>query len=385
MHRYKVYNESDIREIMGDIRRTNTRTDSKHVKRLVYLSAAAIFMAAVNIFSNKGKLTIDYDNDVYKYVAINDAKYQVDTLVNKLESGEVSTDSLNAIAYETVLKAMSAYGGEEASEEYNKKHAKILGKHMFNKCNKATLAKLSKLDRDCYWFNSALLMDPMGMHMSEYGKNLLKAMESRIDVAKKLPGETYATGGYGHYGPDVKEGMQIPASVADAWFESDIKRFEDAIKDICYQWFDSGTFAGLTQDMFDALIMYIYNRGTGPLVDYSMLTKDINSLKTSDYDKCAEMLKFDLGENQNGKNYYSTIDGAKADAHNGWKKRRALEGELFMGNKYNPCLIVKIPQELKKSGFFDQYPKIDSVTLLQHLQQREHRSSLSSDSVLPES
>ena len=54
-------------------------------------------------------------------------------------------------------------------------------------------------------------------------KDHLRGEEGLKLEAYKLPGEKYFTIGYGHYGPDVKEGMKISEEKAEKFLEKDIK------------------------------------------------------------------------------------------------------------------------------------------------------------------
>lgn len=96
------------------------------------------------------------------------------------------------------------------------------------------------------------------MKTSDNGINFLIKEEGCRLKAYKLAGEVYYTIGVGHYGPDVKAGMCITENQAKDLLRSDLKRFEDAVnktvKDI-----------KMSQNMFDALVSYTFNRGEGGL------------------------------------------------------------------------------------------------------------------------
>ena len=71
------------------------------------------------------------------------------------------------------------------------------------------------------------------MKASENLKTLIKYWEgAQLKAYKAHPSEEYWTIGYGHYGPDVYEGMEITAEQADAYFEQDIAQFEAAARRI---------------------------------------------------------------------------------------------------------------------------------------------------------
>lgn len=95
----------------------------------------------------------------------------------------------------------------------------------------------------------------------------MKASQACIDMIKKFEGcelvaykpvktEQYWTIGYGHYGPDVTEGMRITQSVAEDFLRKDLNKFEKAV---------TATGLTLTQNQFDALVSFSYNCGVGNL------------------------------------------------------------------------------------------------------------------------
>ncbi len=88
-------------------------------------------------------------------------------------------------------------------------------------------------------------------------KILIKYWEgASLKAYKAHPSEKYWTIGYGHYGSDVYEGMEITAEQADAYFEQDIVQFETAANRTIAKY-------GLTasQNVFDALVSLAYNFG----------------------------------------------------------------------------------------------------------------------------
>lgn len=97
------------------------------------------------------------------------------------------------------------------------------------------------------------------MNISENGMNLIKSFEScRLTAYKALPKEKYFTIGWGHYGPDVKEGMIISQNKADEMFREDIKKYESYVRTYTKH-------LVLTQNQFDALTSFCYNCGAGNL------------------------------------------------------------------------------------------------------------------------
>lgn len=92
------------------------------------------------------------------------------------------------------------------------------------------------------------------MHMGRSGLSLLKKFEACKLKAYKGPGETNYTIGWGHCGPDVKQGQIITQEEADRLLKQDlIPREEYVTKYVT-------TFKP-NQNQFDALVDYVYNRG----------------------------------------------------------------------------------------------------------------------------
>ncbi len=76
--------------------------------------------------------------------------------------------------------------------------------------------------------------------------------------------EKYHTIGYGHYGADVKPGMEITESEADELLRSDLSKFEIYVNKlgVCK-----------SQGQFDALVDFSFNLGTGALGRSTLLKK----------------------------------------------------------------------------------------------------------------
>lgn len=72
--------------------------------------------------------------------------------------------------------------------------------------------------------------------------------------------------GYGHTGPDVREGMTITASEAVALFNADIDKFARSVE---------ASLAGvrLSQKQFDAVVSLTYNIGLGGLKKSTLFRK----------------------------------------------------------------------------------------------------------------
>lgn len=97
------------------------------------------------------------------------------------------------------------------------------------------------------------------MKISEAGINLIKNFEGcRLKAYKPVAGETYWTIGWGHYGPDVTEGMRITQERADKMFLEDMVVYENHVMNYCKH-------LKLNQNQFDALVSFTYNCGAGNL------------------------------------------------------------------------------------------------------------------------
>ena len=94
------------------------------------------------------------------------------------------------------------------------------------------------------------------------GLALIKRFEGcRLKAYKPVATEQYWTIGWGHYGPDVKEGQTITQAQADAMLASDCQQFADAVDDpACCP-----LTAQLNDHQRDALISFTFNCGAGCL------------------------------------------------------------------------------------------------------------------------
>lgn len=94
------------------------------------------------------------------------------------------------------------------------------------------------------------------------GLALIRRFEGcRLTAYKPFPSEACWTIGWGHYGPDVREGQTITQAEADALLLRDCQRFADAVDDpACCPLTDR-----LNSNQRDALISFTYNCGEGCL------------------------------------------------------------------------------------------------------------------------
>lgn len=102
----------------------------------------------------------------------------------------------------------------------------------------------------------------MSRKISDAGLKLIKSFEGcRLTSYKPVPTETYWTIGWGHYGPDVKQGMTITQAQADAMLVNDLAKYESYVNNPIYV----PVTAQLNQNQFDALVSFCYNCGPGNL------------------------------------------------------------------------------------------------------------------------
>ena len=102
----------------------------------------------------------------------------------------------------------------------------------------------------------------MGKPVGTAGLALIKQFEGcRLKAYKPVSTEVYWTIGWGHYGPDVKEGQVITQAEADALLVSDCQRFADAVDNPAY----CPLTGQLNANQRDALISFTFNCGAGCL------------------------------------------------------------------------------------------------------------------------
>lgn len=165
------------------------------------------------------------------------------------------------------------------------------------------------------------------MKASDEVKLTIKNYEGCLLTAYKAhPSEEYYTIGWGHYGPDVKEGMTITQAQADALFDEDIKAFESAVN----RWNDKYEL-NLTQNQFDALFSATYNFGTGWVEYYAQkdyrLAKYVQSgFKDSNGNPLPELEIADA---------FGVLCSAGNEILPGLIKRRINEAEIFLYGNYS--------------------------------------------------
>lgn len=151
------------------------------------------------------------------------------------------------------------------------------------------------------------------MQISDKGLKSIVAFEGMELNAYKCPAGVW-TIGVGHTGTvdgiPISRGMMISEAEAMALLREDIKRFE--------RYLNRQSFVGrLTQGMFDALVSFIFNVGTGAF-DSSTMRKKLCTGATRE-DVAKEFRKW----------VYGTVNGKK-ERLPGLVKRRERESELFL-------------------------------------------------------
>ena len=97
------------------------------------------------------------------------------------------------------------------------------------------------------------------MNIGNKGLELIKSYEGCMLTAyKPVQTEQYYTIGWGHYGPDVYEGMTITQAQADQFLVEDVQRFVNAVNQYQVRF-------NFNQNQFDALTSFAYNCGEGSL------------------------------------------------------------------------------------------------------------------------
>jgi lysozyme len=112
-------------------------------------------------------------------------------------------------------------------------------------------------------------VSPMALSASETAYALIRRWEG-LRLRAYWDNGQWAIG-YGHRGPDVKEGMTITQAQAEALLRQDVAEVETVIR--------SAVRVPLTQAMFDALVSFVYNVGAGAFRTSTLLKK----LNAGDY------------------------------------------------------------------------------------------------------
>ena len=112
------------------------------------------------------------------------------------------------------------------------------------------------------------------MHISEKMLDRIKRFEGLRLRAYRCPAGIW-TIGYGHTGPEVREGCEVDAAEADELLRKDVTRFEEGV----------GKIAGpCSQGQYDALVSFAFNLGLGALMSSRLLKKH----RAGDHDGAAQ-------------------------------------------------------------------------------------------------
>ena len=159
---------------------------------------------------------------------------------------------------------------------------------------------------------------------SDEVKKTIKDYEGYSPTAYKNPGETYWTIGYGHYGPDVYSGMTITQEQADAYFEQDIKVFENSVNG----WNDKYGLK-LNRYEFDALVSITYNFGAYWVEAYSGKWRLSNYVQSGFKDSTGNPLP-----DQEIADAFGVLSSANGEISVGLVRRRINEAEIFLYGDY---------------------------------------------------
>lgn len=115
------------------------------------------------------------------------------------------------------------------------------------------------------------------MKISYIGLDLIKSYETlQLTAYRALKTEKYLTIGYGHYGPDVKEGQTITKEEATELLQQDVQTAENELNQLIKQ------NVLLTQNQFDALCSLVFNIGVGNFRKSTLRKKLLNRIQSVD-------------------------------------------------------------------------------------------------------
>lgn len=164
------------------------------------------------------------------------------------------------------------------------------------------------------------------MTSSKKIKDLIKFWEGCVLTAYKAhETEDYWTIGYGHYGSDVYPGMTITEAQANAYFEQDIKAFENAVN----RWNDKYDL-NLTQNQFDAMVSLTYNFGTSWVEYYGSSWRLARYVQAGFKDGYGNRLSdLELAD------AFGVLCSAGGEILPGLLTRRINEAEIFLYDNYH--------------------------------------------------
>ena len=102
------------------------------------------------------------------------------------------------------------------------------------------------------------------MKISKNGLELIKKHEGLKLKAYRCPAGVL-TIGYGHTGPDVKDGLEINKAKADCLLDSDVRFAVKKVNELVKK--------TISQNQFDSLVSFTFNLGPGRLASSTLLKK----------------------------------------------------------------------------------------------------------------
>lgn len=157
--------------------------------------------------------------------------------------------------------------------------------------------------------NKDIIKESEGLELVAYpdpASPLAIGKRKGLDLIKlsSLNGDPW-TVGYGHTGPEVKEGYTITKGEAEVLLERDLRASEGFVNSLVK--------VRLEQNQFDALVSFVYNVGGGAFRDSTLL----RLLNAGDFKGAADQ--------------FLRWDKAQGKVLSGLTRRRKKERELFLG------------------------------------------------------
>lgn len=174
----------------------------------------------------------------------------------------------------------------------------------------------------------------MARQINQAGINLVKQFEGLRTKAYLCPAGIW-TIGYGHTGPDVKQGLQISEDQAEQLLSDDLAGSGVKVSQLVR--------VPLNDDQFAALTSFVFNAGAGSLASSTLLRR----LNGGDYDCVpSELCK-----------WVKATDPAtgKKVSLPGLVKRRAAEGELWLTSSDPFVNSSAMPQKVEADNHRNSY------------------------------
>lgn len=134
------------------------------------------------------------------------------------------------------------------------------------------------------------------MRLSEQGRKLLQSFEG-LSLKAYPDGPGYSIG-YGHHG--AQAGQTITRAEAEALFDADVQRFENAV---------SLSAPAMSQHQFDAMVSLAYNIGTGGFSGSTVLQRH----RMGDYAGAADA--FRMWNKSMGQVHQGLVDRRERERH----------------------------------------------------------------------